>query len=172
VLLGTTLCALITLVLAIFAWEFVVWSNTDRTLTFAQRLIWTAYPLSDLMVIAFILRLLFAGGGRNPALAMVVAAVVCLLVADVGWAVILRSGVSPPELTRKLLLTSSLGAYALLGGAALHPSVRDIVPSAPPEGPVRLTRVAWAGLAICALTAPTALVVHALLDRAYALSTF
>jgi hypothetical protein len=170
--LGTTLCALITMVLAIFAWELIVWSTTDRSLSFAKRLIWTIYPLADLMVIAFVLRLLFGGTGRNPAFALVVAAIGCLLIVDIGWAVILRSGVSPGILTRRLLEMSAMTSWTLMGAAALHPAVKDIAPSDNGGGLPRLSRIGWAALAVCALTAPTALAVHALLDRAYALSTF
>jgi hypothetical protein len=170
--LGTTLCALVTLVLAIFAWELIVWSTTDRTLSFAKRLIWTIYPLADLMVIAFVLRLIFAGTGRNPAFVLVVAAICCLLIVDIGWAVILRSGVTPGNLTRKLLEMSAMTSWALMGAAALHPAVKEIAPADATGRHPRLSRIGWAALAVCALTAPTALAVHALLDRAYALSTF
>jgi hypothetical protein len=166
-MLRTAGCALLTMFLGIFAWEFIIWQNTDHRLSFARRVMVTAYPLADLVLIALILRLLFGGGmGRNAAFGLFVAAVVCFLSADIGWAIQLRQGTTPGPLGQHLLEMTSMAAYALVGASGLHPHMRDIAP--PIEGArSRLGPLGWAALAICTLTAPTVVLVQALLDHFY-----
>jgi hypothetical protein len=166
-MLRTAGCALLTMFLGIFAWEFIIWQNTDHRLSFARRVMVTAYPLADLVLIALILRLFFGGGmGRNVAFGLFVTAVMCFLSADIGWAIQLRQGTTPGPLGQHLLEMTSMSAYALVGAAALHPDMRDIAPRI--EGHRRrLGALGWAALAICTLTAPTVVLVQALLDHFY-----
>jgi hypothetical protein len=164
-MLRTAACALLTMFLGIFAWEFIIWQTSDQRLSLAKRLMVTAYPLADLVVIALMLRLLFGGAAaRNPAFVLVVLALFCFLGADIGWAIYLRAGTEPTAIVRRLLEIGSMSAYALMGGAALHPAIQEI---APPYDGHRLHAVGWAALVVSILTAPTVLLVQAILDHFY-----
>src|SRR5262249_24949861 len=116
--LNTLVRAMIAIALSIVAWEFIVWqTHTDPHLSFAKRVVVTAYPLGDLMVLALVLRLVFAGGARNAAFALIVLALAFFLGADIGWAGLLRSGTTPSPMLRRLLEMASMGAFALVGAA-------------------------------------------------------
>jgi hypothetical protein len=112
------------------------------------------------------LRLVFAGLARNPAFLLVVGSVCCFLGADIGWAVILRRGTTPSDLGRQLLIMTTMAALALMGPALSHPSLARISPAGETRA-ARLGPVGWAALAVSALTAPTVLLVQALLDHFY-----
>jgi hypothetical protein len=171
-LLNTMVCAAVATALAIVAWEFIVWqTHTDPHLTIGKRMVVTAYPLGDLIVIALVLRLVFAGGARNSAFALIVLALVCFLGADIGWAGLLRSGKTPGPLLRRLLEMASMGAFALVGAAALHPAIRRIGRGDEEEQPVHVT-ARWVALIVSILTAPVVLLAQALLDRWHAVSSF
>jgi hypothetical protein len=164
-LLRTAGCALLTMFLGIFAWEFIIWQTSDQRLSMAKRLMVAAYPLADLVVIALLLRLVFGGGtARNAAFLMVVGSLFAFLGADIGWAIYLRAAREPTEIGRHLLEMGSMSGYALLGAAALHRAVRDI---APPDSGRRLHAIGWAALAVSILTAPTVLLLQAILDHYY-----
>jgi hypothetical protein len=171
-LINTFVCAMVSGALAIVAWEFIVWqTNTDPTITMAKRLVVTAYPLGDLILIALVLRLVFAGGARNTAFVLMVASLCAFLGADIGWAGFLRSGKSPGDTGRHLLEMASMGAYALLGAAALHPAVRHIGRAQEPADP-RLRALRWVALIVSLLTAPAVLMAQALLDRWRSVTSF
>jgi hypothetical protein len=165
-LLRTAACALFTMFLGIFAWEFIIWQNGDRGLTLGRRVMVTVYPLADLIVLALMLRLFFCGAAKNVAFLLLAGSLCCFLSADVGWAIILRRGSVPTELGRVLLVVTSMSAGTLMGAALLHPALKTISPAE--EGPpLRLGALGWAALAISALTAPAVLLVQALLDHFY-----
>jgi len=171
-LMNTVVCALVAIALAIVAWEFIVWqTHTDPHLSLGKKVIVTAYPLGDLIVLALLLRLVFAGGARNAAFGLIVLALVCFLGADIGWAGLLRSGRTPGPVVRHLLEMASMGAFALVGAAALHPAVRKIGKGDEEVHPPRLhaRRVA---LAVSILTAPVVLLAQALLDHWHAVTSF
>ena len=170
VLLNTVLSALLAAALSLVAWEFIVWqTQTDPSLRLAKRLIVTAYPLGDLVLLALMMRLLLARGGRQVAFVLVVLSMCFFLGADIGWAGILRQGVQPGPQTRKLLEMSSMAAFSLVGAAALHPSVERVarVDEAVHPG---WAGVRWATLVVSVLTAPAVLATQALLDGWYSLS--
>jgi len=164
-LLNTLVCALIAAALSIVAWEFIVWqTHTDPNLRFAKRLIVTAYPLGDLMVLALMLRLLFAGGARNVTFALVVVALCFFLAADIGWAGILRRGTPVGPETRRLLEMTSMTAFSMVGAAALHPSVKKIGRTdLPPQR--GLVPLRWVTVIVSVVSAPVVLLTQALLDR-------
>jgi len=165
---STLMSAVFTVGLGLFAWEFIVWQPSGgHDVSFLKRMVITAYPLGDLTVIAFMLRLLFGGGSRAPAFALIVAAVCGLLAADITWAVFLRSGVEPEAGTRRLLEMLAMAAFALVGSAALHPSMRDVAEHTRPDNGGRSTAPAWATIAVSGLSAPAVLLVEALLDSLY-----
>jgi hypothetical protein len=170
--LNTLVCALVATTLAIVAWEFIVWQiHTDPHLSLGKRVIVTAYPLGDLIVLALVLRLVFAGGARNAAFALIVLALAFFLGADIGWAGLLRSGKTPGPVLRRLLEMASMGAFALVGAAALHPAVRKIGKGEEEVHPPRLHARRLA-LAVSILTAPVVLLAQALLDHWHAVTSF
>jgi diguanylate cyclase len=170
--LNTIVCALVATALAIVAWEFIVWqTHTDPHLSLSKRMIVTAYPLGDLIVLALLLRLVFAGGARNAAFALIVLALAFFLGADIGWAGLLRAGKTPGPMLRRLLEMASMGAFALVGAAALHPAVRRIATSDEMPRP-DTARARWVALMVSILTAPVVLLAQALLDHWSAVSSF
>jgi hypothetical protein len=166
---STLMSAVFTMGLGLFAWEFIAWQPSGgHAITLLKRIVVTAYPLADLTVVAFMLRLIFGGGARTPASALIVAAVTGLLGADIVWAVFLRSGVEPEPGTRRLLETLAMAAFALVGTAALHPSMPDVAPRVQRDAvAARSTGPAWATIAVSGLAAPAVLLVEALLDTLY-----
>jgi hypothetical protein len=170
-LLNTILAGLLNLFLGIFAWELVVWGSlSDQRLTEASRLVVTVYPLADVLLIAFLVRLLLGGGFRNPALLLLLVSFVSLLLGDVGWAAFHRSGTEPPQALLHLFHSSSMAARMLVGAAALHPSMRAITPDVDPPPP--LGRLGALGLVASVITAPLVIVLQALLDRFYSVISF
>jgi hypothetical protein len=172
VMLNTAVCMLLNLFMGIFGWQLIVWGPVaDQSLSWANRLIVTVYPLTDLLLIALVLRLLLGGGMRNGAALFLVAAFVSQLAGDVGWASYHRSGLTTTVTAQHLLHLSSMGARALLAAAALHPGVGALTP---PEGQrlPPLGGFGWGALAASVLTAPLVIVLQALLDRLYFVTSF
>jgi hypothetical protein len=163
-MVGTTvMSAVFSVGLGLLAWEFIMWQQ-ETHISFLKRLVVTSYPLADLVVVSLMLRLIFAGGARSRAILLLLASVSCFVAADVGWAVILRNELRASDTVAHLLEMSSMGAYALMGGAAAYASVEEVVP----DEPARARGVMWLTLAVSALTAPTLVIaVEALLDRLY-----
>jgi hypothetical protein len=172
-LLNTTLCVLVNLFLGIFAWELIVWRTpSDHSLTWANRLIVTLYPLADLMLIALVMRLLLGGGFRNVTVLLLTASLALLLAADVVWSGYLRNGTEPENLMKHLLHSSSIAGRALLAAAALHPSVRTTVPGGAAQPAPRLGVFGWIALGASVLTAPLVILLQAILDRIYSVTSF
>jgi hypothetical protein len=170
-LLHTAVCALLNLFVGIFAWEIIVWRTpSDHSLTLANRLVVTIYPLADLMVLALLLRLWLGTGWRSPPVALLFAGMCGFLAADIGWVGFLRSGAMPERLTQYLMEVTSVGSRALLAASALHPAMRDIAPSAEARAE-RLGALGWLGLSASVLTAPLVIIVQALLDRLYSVTS-
>jgi hypothetical protein len=169
--LNTIVCALLNLFVGVFAWQSIVWrSHNDLSLTVANRFIVTLYPLADLMVIAIIVRLLLGGGLRNGSLLLVTAAMGWFLASDVGWSDFIRSNAFPDRWREYFVEASGLAARAIMATAFLVPSVRTA--AAPEGGSSRLGPLGWLGLAASILTAPLVLLLQALLDRLYSVSSF
>jgi hypothetical protein len=169
--INTIACALLNLFLGVFAWQYIVWAHNDDSLTLANRFIVTLYPLADLMVVALILRLLLGGGFRNAALLLVAAAMGWFLASDVGWSDFIRSHAFPDRWREFFVEASALVARALLAGVTLLPSAGTIAPR-PLRGTPGLGALGWLGMAASVLTAPGVLLLQALLDRLYSVSSF
>jgi hypothetical protein len=76
----------------------------------------------------------------------------------------------PPEVTQYLMEATSHTARALMGAAALHPAVRRVAPSVDGRIP-DLGGFGWAGLMASALTAPLVILLQAILDRLYSVTS-
>jgi len=122
----------------------------DHTLTLGTKLISIAYPLADIMVLGVVLRLAVGGRHRGAAFGFLLAGAGMLLLTDAiyGWK-LLHGGYA----TGGILDVGWATFYALLGAAALHPSVGRLVERAPDSGD-RLTRPRLALLTCATLTAP------------------
>ncbi len=108
----------------LLCWMFVVEPLTlDAGLTTAAKVVQGAYPVMDLLILVLAVRMLLGTGVRTASFVLLVAAVVLLLAADTGYAVLNLLGadsfVSPLD-------GLWLASYACLGAAALHPSMSRI----------------------------------------------
>jgi hypothetical protein len=167
----TIACVLVNLFAGVFAWQSVVWRSSSDSVTLANRFIVTLYPLADLMLMGLCCRLLLAGHFRNASLMLITGGLLVFGAADLGWSDFLRGAELPDSTTEYIMEASSLGARGLLGAAALVPAVRTVVPASEGAHP-RLGALGWLGLLASALTAPLVLLLQALLDRLYSVTSF
>ncbi len=166
VVLGTAISTMVTVAMGVIAWETIISPQTEARVTFLNRVVVTAYPLGDLVVLALMVRLLLSGGLFNGAFLLMLASILCFLGADIGWAA--TNGVESSPLAGRLLHTASLVAYALPGAAVCHPGIRPVAAPAVPDRS-RNGPTLWGSLAVSLLTAPIVLLVEALFDRVYGL---
>ncbi|HZC69327.1 MAG TPA: GGDEF domain-containing protein [Jatrophihabitans sp.] len=119
-----------------------------------------AYPIGDLVVLALVARLILTSGAREPAYRLLATSVGLFLLGDASWAVFNQFGIDPAPKIQALLSVVFLSAYATLGLAALHPSMRSLTAPAATPRPTR-GMVMIATLTTIALIAPTLLMVEA-----------
>jgi diguanylate cyclase len=83
----------------------------------------SVYPVLDVALLAMLALLAFTAKYRNPTLWLIGGAIACLLVGDIGYNLLGRQGVltAPPSYDVPFLV-----GYALLGAAALHPSMNAL----------------------------------------------
>jgi diguanylate cyclase (GGDEF)-like protein len=86
-----------------------------------------AYPMLDMVIFALGLRLLLIGAADSAAFRLIAAATGSLLVADTAFFVSAIGGGDPPALSAVCWLL----ANAMLGAAALHPSMARVSPPMP-----------------------------------------
>ncbi|MCB2176897.1 MAG: EAL domain-containing protein [Actinomycetales bacterium] len=157
-LAGLVDSALITVALGLLSWLTIaapLAEATDEALV--SRLIATAYPLADIVLLAFLVRLLVGPGARSAAFWLLSTAVALLLVVDTTFTVLdSTSGYDGGGLD---LLW--LASYVLWGAAALHPSMTAI--AEPGAEPRALTGRRLAALTLAVLVAPGALAVELVL---------
>jgi diguanylate cyclase (GGDEF)-like protein len=151
----------ITTGLGLLSWVFVIHPQAaDPTLSLLGRAAVASYPVGDLVVLGMVVRMLLGGGTLAPTLRLMVASLFAFLGGDVAWAVLYHFGVAPDPAWLHLLQMTFLVAYALVGAAALHPSVRRVADRVPARE-ARLSPVLLAGLALASLIAPALLIVQA-----------
>lgn len=151
----------ITTGLGLLSWVFVIHPQAaDPTLSLLGRAVVVAYPVGDVIVLAMMVRILLGGGRLEAALRFMVASLVAFLGADIAWAVLYHFGSTPTPAWMHVLQMTFLVAYALVGAAALHPSVSRVADQVPARdahpSPVLLT-----GLALASLIAPALLMFQA-----------
>lgn len=153
--------AIITIGFALIGWSKVIEpSALAPGLTLGERVVSTAYPLVDLLMIAALVRLAVGVWSRTPAYALLVAGMLSTLFADVVYAV---QAVNGTYYTGHPVDAGWLVFYVLLGAAALHPSMRSL--SDPiEEPPPRLTRTRLVLLSVATLLAPAVVAWEALHD--------
>ncbi|MGQ0521590.1 MAG: putative bifunctional diguanylate cyclase/phosphodiesterase [Actinomycetota bacterium] len=141
----------------VLAWVYLMAPSLAGSTPLLERLISMSYPLMDLVLLAVAARSALGAGSRRPAYHLLGGAVVCLLGADIAYAVIQLTGSfdvgSPFD-------AGWMGFYVLWGAAALHPSMRTL--SAPaPVTEARFGRARLVLLGAVVLLSPAALGVEA-----------
>jgi diguanylate cyclase (GGDEF)-like protein len=149
--------------LGLLAWVLVIRPQAfDPLLTMTGRAATIVYPVSDLVLLAMTVRLLLGGGHSSIAFRLVLASLLALLISDVGWTVFSLRGLAPGPTAHHLLAMIFDVAYALIGAAALHPSIRGAAVATPAGREQRLSPALLAGLTIASLVAPALLITQAL----------
>jgi hypothetical protein len=165
VVLGTAISTVVTAAMGVIAWETIISPMMEgREASLLNRVVVTAYPLGDLVVLALMLRLLLTGGLLNGAFLLMLGSILAFLAADIGWAAL--NGTPSSDLTGRMLHTLSLVAFALPGAAVWRPGIRAVTELALPER-VRTGPAIWGSLVVSVLTAPMVLLVEALFDRLF-----
>jgi diguanylate cyclase (GGDEF)-like protein len=120
--------AIIATGLGLVSWTFLMKPiAADPSLSLPERLISLAYPLGDVLLLVMVARLVTSPGARTTAYRLLGLALVLLLAADVGYAVL--NLVSSYE--GGLVDAGWLVSYVVWGAAALHPSMRSMSEVAP-----------------------------------------
>jgi class 3 adenylate cyclase len=146
--------ATIVVALGVVAWELLIVPYTaDDSLSTIEKVSSIAYPLGDVLLLAFAVRLLLDSAARTVSYVLIGLALLCLLIADPLYIVFTIRG---DYGSGNLLDVGWLLAYLLWGAAALHPSMRAVSEPAPEIAP-RLTPARIGLLATAALTAPAIL---------------
>ena len=144
--------AIMTVGLALPSWVWLIAPYVhDDTLSTAGRLVSVAYPLADVLLLAVAVRLALEGGRRQTSFHLMSASIVCLLVTDFVYGLMLFQGTFDHQLW---LDVGWIGFYLLWGAAALHPSMSEIDQPATDSSGV-LTRFRLGLLAGASLIAPT-----------------
>ena len=149
--------AIMTVGLALPSWIWLMVPYLhDDTLSTVGRFVSVAYPLADVLLLAVAVRLALDGGQRRPAFHLMCASIICLLVTDFVYGLMILHGTYDHQLW---LDAGWIGFYLLWGAAALHPSMSDIDEPAVKRGE-GLTRFRLALLTGASLIAPTMGMVH------------
>jgi diguanylate cyclase (GGDEF)-like protein/PAS domain S-box-containing protein len=144
--------AIMTVGLALPSWVWLIAPYIhDHSLSTSGRLVSVAYPLADVLLLAVAVRLALDGGQRRLSFHLLSASIVCLLVTDFVYGLMLLQGTYDHQLW---LDVGWIGFYLLWGAAALHPSMSEIDQPSVQSGGV-LTRFRLGLLAGASLIAPT-----------------
>ena len=118
--------------LGVLAWEFMMRPVAlDTSLNTTAQLISIGYPVTDVLLLVMLVRLLTGPGARTPSYQMLILAVVLLLGCDVAYSVwnTYFTYIGCP------LDPGYLSSYVLFGAAALHPSMRSLSEISPGQVP-------------------------------------
>ena len=140
--------AILTVGLALPSWVWLIAPYVhDHSLSTAGRLVSVAYPLADVLLLAVAVRLALDGGQRRLSFHLMIASIICLLVTDFVYGLMLLQGTYDHQLW---LDVGWIGFYLLWGAAALHPSMSELDQPAVQSGgaltPFRLGLLAGASL--------------------------
>ena len=148
---------IVTLALATLLWVYLISPYTnDSTMSDLGRLASIGYPAMDILVVGVLARMAAGRHRREPAFNFMLCAIAALLLSDAvyGWR-LLEDHFQPSSAT----MAGWAIFYALLGTAAMHPSMRRL--SEPgPDTESTFTRARFALLACAAMTVPAVTVVR------------
>ena len=151
----------------ILVWELVldptIIPTSDPLLI---KLLYAAYPLTDVLLLAVLVRLAFVQGARVASFWLLAAGLGLVLVGDIVWSAVAQSGLYSTVLIDEFYLTG----YLCLAAAALHPSMRSMAePGRGRESPFTVGRTAYLALALV-LPVAAAMLVSAGLTRQVAVA--
>jgi diguanylate cyclase (GGDEF)-like protein len=143
---------------AMLSWVFLIVPYVRaEDLSPLARAVSLAYPVTDLLVLAVLSRLVTGRGDRPPAYRLFVASVLSLLVADTVYALLeLTIGYTAGNIVD----LGWLAMQALGGAAALHPSVAALSRKSPVTAEGTAPRRRVAALAVASLMAPAVLAIE------------
>jgi diguanylate cyclase (GGDEF)-like protein/PAS domain S-box-containing protein len=147
----------VTLALATLLWVYEISPFAhDPSMSLFTRLASIGYPAMDILVVGVLARMAAGSHRREPAFVLILSGVGALLASDAiyGWR-LLESHSTPGAVT----MAGWAIFYALLGAAAMHPSMRKL--SEPgPQSSSTLTRPRLALLACASMTVPLVIVLR------------
>ena len=108
--------------LALPSWVWLIAPYVHDHSLSTGRLVSVAYPLADVLLLAVAVRLALDGGQRRLSFHLMSASIVCLLVTDFVYGLMLLQG----TYDHQLWLDVGWIFYLLWGAAALHPSMSEI----------------------------------------------
>ncbi len=153
---------ILTVAAAALSWVYLMAPYAhDPTLSLPTQLTSIAYPMMDILVLGVVLRLAVGSSRRGRSFDFLLAGTGVLLITDAiyGWK-LLHGGYD----TGGILDVGWASFYALLGAAALHPSMRNLSERAP-DHDGRLTRRRLVLLTCASLTAPALIIVRGTLHE-------
>jgi len=154
---------IVTTALATLLWVYLIAPYAEQTgLSLLRRSASVAYPAMDILVLGVVARVAAGSHRREPAFQFVLAGAIVLLITDVIYGSVLLGGSGYG-------IGGALDAgwgifYALLGAAALHPSMR-LLSERGPLPDTRLTRQRLALLGSASLTVPLVIVLRSALHQ-------
>ncbi|HEV7899773.1 MAG TPA: GGDEF domain-containing protein, partial [Planosporangium sp.] len=149
--------AIIAISAALLSWMFLISPSTQADgLSPLARAVMVTYPVMDLLLLAVASRLMLGAGVRPPAFRLLSAGLVVLLAVDAVYSVQQVLGVYEDG---NVLDAGWMVFGALLGAAALHPSMPRLTENSPAAGP-DATAGRLTVLAVAALLAPATLLVQ------------
>jgi diguanylate cyclase (GGDEF)-like protein len=154
---------IVTVGVGTLSWVFLMAPYVhDGSLPLVTKLVSLAYPMMDLLLLGVVARLASGGGRPTAAFRLIGLGLVALLATDAVYGWLQLHGIFE---TGGWLDAGWMAFYALLGAAALHPSMNELAePVADLEA--KLTRQRLLVLASGMLAAPGVIAARALLDQA------
>lgn len=142
--------------------QLVLPAMTDSSSSMWGRVMSSAYPLADLLLVAMVARLAFTPGVRLVSFWVLSASVAVILVADAAYDILVISGANTDR--QPWLDVGWMQLYLLMGLAALHHTAPRLVDVAPRHDE-RLGRGRLALLAAATVLAPATLVLQVVLGK-------
>ncbi|HEY3260658.1 MAG TPA: GGDEF domain-containing protein [Pseudonocardiaceae bacterium] len=154
--------AIVAISAALLSWMFLIsLSALAADTTPLSRVVASAYPVMDLLLLTIAARLMLGAGSRAASFRLLSAGLILLLLSDTGYGV---QTVLGGYRNGNLLDAGWLMAAALVGAAGLHPSMPKVTEHSPAAGP-EATAGRLTVLAVAALLAPAALLTQYLRDE-------
>jgi len=147
---------------AVLAWVFVLSPYIfDDSMTLLEKLVSLAYPTGDLLLMAVLVRLVFARGKFSMSSTLLMLGILTTLIADAGYAVTALEG---KYATGHWLDAGWLLSSVLVGAAVLHPSTVKRTAHALSEVST-LPPQRFALLAVASMMAPAVLLIEGMRDQ-------
>ncbi|MGH2749316.1 MAG: GGDEF domain-containing protein [Actinomycetota bacterium] len=146
----------------VLTWVFVMSPYVfDASMTLTERLVSVAYPVADLLLLAVLVRLVFAPGKFSASSILLTLGIFTTLLADAGFAVTALEGTYA---TGHVIDVGWLLTYVLVATAVLHPSTTAAV-TRPSSDVTTLPRQRLILLALASMMSPAVLIVEGVRDH-------